>query len=118
MQDIENRYAPSKAGRIAGEVSQGIGGMLPSIAANVALPGSGMAVLGIQAGGQSAQEALNEGATLEQAVNYGVLSGGLEAATEAMFGGITGLGKGFLNTAAGKGIGKLIGKLGIRDNVQ
>lgn len=112
MRDIESRYAPSKAGQVAGEVAQGVGGMLPSIAANIALPGSGMAVLGVQAGGQSAQQALNEGAALEQAVNYGVLSGGLEAATEAMFGGITGLGKGFLNTAAGKGVGKLIAKLG------
>ena len=112
MQDIENRYAPSKAGRIAGEVSQGIGGMLPSIAANVALPGSGMALLGIQAGGQSAQEALNEGATLEQAVNHGTLTGAKEAATELMFGGLAGLGKGFLSTAAGKGVGKLISKFG------
>lgn len=108
MRDIENRYAPSKAGQVAGEVAQGVGGMLPSIAANIALPGSGMAVLGVQAGGQSAQQALNEGATLEQAVNYGVLSGALEAATEMLSGGLGGLGEGVIDAS----IGKLIAKNG------
>ena len=108
MRDIESRYAPSRAGQVAGEVAQGIGGMLPSIAANIALPGSGMAVLGVQAGGQSAQQALNEGAELEQAVNYGVLSGAMEAATEMLSGGLGGLGEGLID----KGIGKLVAKNG------
>ena len=112
MQSIESRYAPGKVGQTVGEVSQAVGGMVPTIAANILLPGSGLAVTGVQAGGQSAQQAYQERASLEQAVNFGVLTGALEAGTEAMFGGIAGLGKGFLDTAAGKGIGKMVSKLG------
>ncbi len=109
---IQSRYTPGKVVQGAGDVAQVVGGMIPSIAANAVAPGAGISVVGVQAGGQGAQQALSEGATLEQAVNFGTLTGGFGALVEMLSGGLAGLGKGFLGTAAGKGINKLVNKIG------
>lgn len=77
----------SKVGNWAGEAVQGVGSMLPSIAMNAIIPGSGLPLMGFQAGGNSVEEALNmnPNASLSQATVYGTLSGLTEVATEKMF---------------------------------
>ncbi len=70
------------------EIEQGVGGMLPSVVANIVVPGSGLAELGIQAGGNSAEEAYSEGASYGQGIAYGTMQGATEVATEKMFGTI------------------------------
>jgi len=104
---LEERYQPGGIAQFTGEAADSIGNMVPSIAANFALPGSGLALLGVSAGGQGAQRAFQEGASLEQAERYGWGSGALEAGTEMMFGGIGGLGRGLADTAAGSLVRKL-----------
>lgn len=77
----------SKVGNWVGEAVQGVGSMLPSIAMNAIIPGSGLPLMGFQAGGNSVEEALNmnPNASLSQATVYGTLSGLTEVATEKMF---------------------------------
>ena len=62
--------------------------------------GSALAPMMISAAGNSAGEALNEGATLNQATAYGALSGAIEGATEKLFS----FGKPF-KSLVGKGLG-------------
>ena len=108
---------------MAGQIAEGIGGMVPSLVAGQALGFSnipntslkglkgtallkgigrnvgtgilsnagGSAVLGASAYGSGYEEALNEGATPEQARRYGALNAGTEFATEMITGGIPGL---------------------------
>lgn len=87
----------SKAGEIVQGVASGIGQMLPSVAVTIATGGMGapatiaqgasLATLGIGAGGNSIEEAYKDGAGYYQGLGYGALSGGVEVATEKMFGG-------------------------------
>ena len=53
----------------------------------------GIAGIGISAAGRGTQEALNDGASFDQARLYGAASGAVEAGTEYMFDGIGMLGK-------------------------
>ena len=93
---------------IGGEVAHSIGNMIPTIAANVFAPGSGLPLMGIGAMGGATHEAMQDGANLENAITYGMASGAVEIATEKMFGGIPGLNKeGFL----GKGVEKIVDEL-------
>ena len=58
------------------------------------------AVLGASSYGSGTEEALNEGATMDQARKYGLLNAAIEQGTEMMTGGIPGLGgKGGLDSA-------------------
>ncbi|MBQ9760148.1 MAG: hypothetical protein IJW16_02235 [Clostridia bacterium] len=70
-------------------VAEGFGGMLPAVGVSL-IPGVGAAVpaimMGVQAGGQSAEEAFNEGASGMQALGYGTAMGTVEAATEKLGG--------------------------------
>ena len=78
-------------------VSQGVGQMLPSVAVTAVTGGlgatatlaqtAGMLTLGASAAGSSTEEAFNEGASYNEAMAYGVLSGALEMATERLVGG-------------------------------
>lgn len=63
-----------------------IGGMAPTIATNAILPGAGSAPMFLSSAQSSSEQALKEGATYEQAMQRGILSGGMEVATE-MIGG-------------------------------
>lgn len=109
---IEDRYDPNRVTETVGEISQTIGNMAPSIAGNILLPGIGIPVMGVSAGGQGAQQAYQETADLEKATLYGMATGGLEAGTELLFGGLAGLGKGVADTAVGKVVKKAASALG------
>ena len=70
---------------------------------------SSMFTLGTSVYGSSLQTALNEGASLEDATNYAILSSAKEMATEWIMGGVPGTnGKGFLDTLLSKtGVSKI-----------
>ena len=85
-------------------VAQSIGQMLPSIAIGVATGGTSTAAqaaslgtFGVGAAGNATETALNEGATINQALGYGLLSGVKEVGTELV---------------GGKVLGKLLGSSG------
>lgn len=103
-QKVEEKYADkplSKATRIVGDVAQGVGGLVPSVAANLILPGSGLAVMTTGSIGNATQEAKKAGADDAHALAYGVAVGAIEAATEKLLGGMGGLfGKGALDDVA------------------
>lgn len=102
-QKMAQRYAGRNipaAQQTAGAVAEGVAGMIPTIAANVAVPGSSLYVLFAQAAGSATTDALQRGATGQQAVTYGVASGALEVLTEKMFDGVAGVfGKGAADDA-------------------
>ena len=102
-QKMAQRYAGRNipaAQQTAGAVAEGVAGMIPTIAANVAVPGSSLYVLFAQAAGSATTDALQRGATGQQAVTYGVANGALEVLTEKMFDGVAGaFGKGAADDA-------------------
>lgn len=74
--------------KTAGDVSFNVGQMMPSVASNLIVPGSGLAVTGISAGGNSAQETINnDRSNLMQSTLTGVAKGLVEAGTEKLTGG-------------------------------
>lgn len=115
-ESIRRRYNPTRGMETVTGVEQTIAQMLPGIgaaravsavgqvgnalnAAQAAQRGAnaGRAIFGLQAAGQSAQQAKQEGATTNEALAYGAASGLLESAIEGIAGGIPALGKGRLN---------------------
>ena len=102
-QKFAQRYAGRNipaAQRTAGSVAEGVAGMLPTIASNIAVPGSSLYVLFTQAAGSATTDALQRGASGQQAVTYGVANGALEVLTEKMFDGMAGVfGKGAADDA-------------------
>ncbi|MBQ8566487.1 MAG: hypothetical protein IJ445_02740 [Clostridia bacterium] len=105
----------NKAGEFVGNVTEGIGGMVPALATGGT---AGMVLTGVSAAGGGAEEALNKDANIGAALGYGGMMGGIEALTEKIggftFGGGTSLlGKATAGTKAGKflsgGIGKFVG---------
>ena len=98
-QQYAGRNIPA-AQQTAGSVAEGVAGMLPTIASNIAVPGSSLYVLFTQAAGSATSDALQRGATGQQAVTYGVANGALEVLTEKMFDGVAGVfGKGAADDA-------------------
>lgn len=96
---IDNKYIQT-----AGNVSSSIGRMIPSIVSNVALPGSGTIVSGVQSMGGSTMETLNEDrSNLDKAILTGVAKGTTTATVEKLTGGdlVT---KGGFDKLAAKGI--------------
>ena len=93
---------------------QSVGEMLPSVALN-AIPVAGQALstasFVTSAMGRGAEQALQEGATLEQATKYGVVSGSVEGIIEMASGGVAGVGSGWLSKAFPKVAGKVSTKL-------
>ena len=128
------KYSYTKDGGIIEGVASGIGQMLPAVAVSIATAGIGaaasgaslaasmgstaaqaasLATLGISAAGNSTEEAFNDGAGYYQGLGYGLVSGGVEVATEKMTGGFGKLtGKGVfdnvLPSVGKKGIGKVV----------
>ena len=115
-ESIRRRYNPTRGMETVTGVEQAIAQMLPGIgaaravsavgqvgnalnAAQAAQRGAnaGRALFGLQAAGQSAQQAKQDGATTNEALAYGAASGLLESAIEGIAGGIPALGKGRLN---------------------
>ena len=109
----------SKAGEIIEGIASGVGQMLPSIALTVATGGTaapGMVVMAASAAGNATEEAYNQGAGYGQGLAYGLLSGGVEAATEKLGGFVLGggtsfVGKKLAGTALGKATSKGVGKV-------
>ena len=79
-----------KVARVALEVAQGVGDMLPSIAANYIIPGSGLTVMFAQAAAGATREAMDNGADFDKAAVYGLAVGAVEVITEKISGGIPG----------------------------
>ena len=114
-ENIRQRYNPTRGAETVTGVEQTIAQMLPGIGAARAVSATGnalnaaqaaqrganagRAIFGLQAAGQSAQQAKQEGATTNQALAYGAASGLLESAIEGIAGGIPALGSGRLNEA-------------------
>lgn len=80
------------------EIEQGIGGMLPSVAASLVTGGAlglgqaaaeaaSLTTLGLGAAGQSMQEAYQDGATVGRGLAYGAAEGAKEVVTEKLFDG-------------------------------
>ena len=109
--------APKWFGKIVREVPQAIGQMTPAIATSIATGGTSLVTTAGQqaatwapnvlsnatffatAAGNSMEQALNEGATLDDATSYGLASGLLETAVEQISGGIGGIGSGLFEKA-------------------
>ncbi len=102
-QKFAQRYAGRNipaAQRTAGSVAEGVAGMIPTIASNIAVPGSSLYVLFTQAAGSATTDALQRGASGQNAVAYGVANGALEVLTEKVFDGVAGVfGKGAADDA-------------------
>lgn len=115
-----------KAGEIAQSVVHGIGNMLPAVAV-AAIPGLGqaagaasLATMAVGAGGNATEEAYRDGADYYAGAAYGAVSGGIEAATEKLTGGLTTgvFGKGWLDDVlkvgdvASTGVGRVVKGVG------
>ena len=106
-QNIKSGLRGNKVGEFVGNVTEGIGGMVPAIATG----GAGVAVMAAGAAGNATEEALNEGASLGSALAYGGITGGIEAVTEKIGGFTFGGGKSLLGkVTAGTGLGKVLSK--------
>ena len=96
-------YEPNKGQALAGDVLGGVGGMLPTIATNLLVPGAGYAVLGLQGAGGGTKQAYEKTGNLGAKEEiYGLLSGLSEIAVEKLSGGIGGLGNGAVDDIASK----------------
>ena len=101
LQSTNGLKGLEKAKAITGNIGKSFVKQLPS-----------NALLGTSSYGSGVEEALNNGATLEQARLYGISSSAKEMATEWITGGIPGLGgKGGLDLPAEKLINKTTGKI-------
>lgn len=96
-QEVSHKNAIYKEDSLPSEIFQAVGQMLPSIAIG---GGAGTAFFGVSAGGSSAEQAFLEGATEEEALAYGTISGLVETGIELLSGGIGGVGKGVLQKVA------------------
>lgn len=110
-------------GEFIGGLAGSFGEMLPSIMIGNAVGGAGavkslgeagakltkgisMGAFGLAAAGNSAEEALNEGASSGQALGYGLVKGGIEVASEIV------VGKALNGIASKVGLDKALGKFG------
>lgn len=113
-----NELSDKWQGRVRGG-AQAIGQMLPSILIGGGIGGTAGKVastvtFGAGAGGTSTEKALSEGAELDQATAYGILSGALEAGIEMASGGIGGTGSGYLSKLFPNVAKKLSANMGVR----
>ena len=99
------------------EISMSVGNMLPSMAAGMLLtPAAGTFLMGASAGGNSYHQALVNGASIRDAVFYGVLSGTSEATLEKYLGAIPGLSD--IKVSSLKDLGKSVLKEGTEEWTQ
>lgn len=85
----------SESQKTAVEIYGSVIEQIPSIVmAVVASPATGLATTGVTAGGKYARSAYEQGATLEEAVRFGLAGAATEVATEKMFTGFGYFGKG------------------------
>lgn len=93
-----------------GDVGQVVGNMAPSIAVGAVTknPNMALATMGMSTKGQSTQEALSKGASLEQAIKIGDTKAMIEVGTEMLTGGVNIFGKGALDKIVENGINKKV----------
>ena len=73
----------SKRSNDCSRCAQGLGQMLPAVGANLIIPGSGLATMGVSAAGTGTESAMNDGAEYGEAATFlRFLSGVVEMATE------------------------------------
>lgn len=90
-----------KVTQVLGDVGQNVGNMGVSAAAGVvAGPEAGLATMAVSARGRSTAEAMEKGATLEEAVEIGNTKAAVEVGTEKLTGGVNVFGKGTLDDIA------------------
>ena len=106
--------ADTEKGSVFGEKSdslaQSAGQLGAQIGTNLLLPGSGMALMGVTAFGGESENALKNGATLEEAAFSGAVSAGAEILTEKL-GGISFGGKTLTDAAFNQLSRHMTGKL-------
>lgn len=85
MQDTTKNH--SGAAKWAIEQMPSMGNMMLGAGTSGALGISNLATLGTTAGGSAYMDAVEDGASHEQALAYGIATGALEAASEKLFGG-------------------------------
>ena len=106
----------NEVGRIADQVMEGVGGMLPNILLYYFLgPAAALGSVAASSGGQGQEQAYQEGADFYEGVGAGVANAAVEVATEKLMGGLDAkvFGKGVLDGAA-KSIGKEVGEQGVK----
>lgn len=111
----------SKVGRALYDVVYTGANMLPSIGVSLLAGGLGAApkiasllgssTLGISAGGNAYKEGRDMGYTHGQSLAYGTLVGASEAGLQAVLGGISSLGLGITEEAAGGAISRALGRV-------
>ena len=91
----EAQRGQDAVGRIASEAVTSGTQMLGDAAANLLVPGSSLAVMGVRAAGDASQRARQSGADAITSAMYGAAVGGVEAVSEKLFDGLAGIyGKG------------------------
>ena len=110
VQETLDENSLIKSNNIGGQIARQVGQQLPSMIFGA---GSGetasLGTMAISSYGSGVEEAYKNGATREQAHNYGLMNAGIETATEKMFAGVGGvIGKGELDDVFKEGIKKKI----------
>lgn len=82
----QENQALGPIGKTITQTADVVSQMVPTIVTNTVLPGAGSASMFLSSAQSSSEQALKEGATYEQAIQRGILSGATEVATE-MIGG-------------------------------
>lgn len=92
-----NQDKMSKPLKFAGDILYGVSNMAPSIAAGVATgnPNVALGVMGANSYGGGIKQALDNDASLETAVRFGLANAATEITTEKLVGGIPALGAGY-----------------------
>ena len=75
----------SKIVKTAGNVGGVIASVIPAMAVSIADPAAGLSMFGAQAGGNYARSAYDSGASMEDAITYGVMGALAEVGTEKIF---------------------------------
>ena len=97
LQAVNDRYELGRVGEFAQEAGGALGNMAPSLAVGLINPAAGFGLMTAQAAAQGYGQALDSGATHEQAALYGAGTGALEAGVERLTGGLSRFyGKGLL----------------------
>ena len=97
LQAVNDRYELGRVGEFAQELGGTLGNTAPSLAVGLINPAAGVGLTAAQAAAQGYGQALDDGATHEQAALYGAGIGALEAGVERLTGGLSRFyGKGLL----------------------
>lgn len=104
---VDQKIFGRSLGQIAGDTTQTLTNLAPSVAAGYINPWAGAILMGSSAAGNSYQDMLNQGYSKDTAAAYGVMTGLSEVALEKVLGGITALGGGRLTAKMTKNLSKV-----------